>query len=42
MAESVAEMLLAAAREDAKALHALLGVSGISDAIVGFHAQQAV
>lgn len=35
-------MLLAAAREDAKALHALLGVPGISDAIIGFHAQQAV
>jgi len=42
MADSVAEMLLAAAREDAKALHALLSIPEISDAIIGFHAQQAV
>lgn len=39
---SVARLLLQAAREDAKALDALKGLPGIADAIVGFHAQQAV
>lgn len=43
MAEpSVARMLLAAARQDAKAFSALAGLADIHDAIVGFHAQQAV
>lgn len=42
MAESVAKMLLFAAREDAKALHALSGMPEISDAILGFHAQQSI
>lgn len=39
---SVARLLLQAAREDAKALEALIELSEIADAIVGFHAQQAV
>jgi len=42
MAESVATMLLDAAREDAKAVRALSGLPDISDAILGFHAQQSV
>lgn len=42
MAESVATMLFDAAREDAKAFRALCGLADISDAIVGFHAQQSV
>lgn len=42
MNESVAALLLRAARADAKALQALSGLADISDAIVGFHAQQAV
>ena len=42
MAESVAAMLLNAALEDAKAVRALTGLPDISDAIVGFHAQQSV
>ncbi len=42
MAETVAQLLLAAAREDGKALHALSAVPDISAAILGFHAQQAV
>lgn len=42
MAESVAKLLLAAAREDAKTLHALGPLTDIADAIPGFHAQQAV
>lgn len=41
-AESVAQLLLGAAREDAKALAALVVLPDIADAIVGFHAQQAV
>ncbi|ATE58845.1 hypothetical protein CCZ27_01720 [Thauera sinica] len=42
MAKSVAELLLDAAREDAKALRALSGLPDIADSIPGFHAQQAV
>ncbi len=42
MADSVAAMLLNAAREDAKAVRALCGLPDISDAILGFHAQQSV
>lgn len=42
MAESVAVMLSNAACEDAKAFRALCGLPDISDAIVGFHAQQSV
>ncbi|MBI2307062.1 MAG: HEPN domain-containing protein [Rhodocyclales bacterium] len=43
MAEAtVALMLLTAARQDAKAFSALAGLADIGDAIVGFHAQQAV
>lgn len=42
MAESVAELLLAAAREDAKALRALSPLTDIADAMPGFHAQQAI
>jgi len=42
MADSVAALLLAAARDDAKALHALAALPDIADGIVGFHAQQAV
>lgn len=38
----LARQLLSRAADDAAAAGALLGVSGISDAIVGFHAQQAV
>jgi HEPN domain-containing protein len=39
---SVARMLLDAARDDAKAVEALIGLPDIADGIVGFHAQQAV
>lgn len=39
---SVARLLLQAAGEDAKALEALTELPEIADAIVGFHAQQAV
>lgn len=39
---SVARLLLQAAHEDAKALEALTELPEIADAIVGFHAQQAV
>ena len=42
MAESVAAMLLDAAREDAKAVRALSQLPEISDTIVGFHAQQSI
>ena len=42
MAESVAAMLLDAAREDAKAVRALSQLSEISDTILGFHAQQSI
>lgn len=42
MADSVAAMLLNAARADAKAVRALCGLPDISDAILGFHAQQSV
>lgn len=42
MAESVAAMLLDAAREDAKAVRALSQLPEISDTILGFHAQQSI
>lgn len=40
--ESVARLLLEAARRDAHAVGVLAGMPDIHDAIVGFHAQQAV
>lgn len=39
---SVPRLLLESARQDEKAVAALSGISDIGDAIVGFHAQQAV
>jgi len=43
MAErSVARLLLESARQDEKAVAALSDVADIGDAIIGFHAQQAV
>ncbi len=42
MDDSVAAMLLGAAREDAKAMRALAALPDLADAIVGFHAQQAI
>lgn len=43
MAErSVPRLLLESARQDEKAVTALSGIADIGDAIVGFHAQQAV
>lgn len=41
MAESVAAMLLRAARVDAAACKVLDAAAGMPDAVVGFHAQQA-
>jgi HEPN domain-containing protein len=42
MTLDVPQGLLARARDDAEAVRATLSVTGVSDAIVGFHAQQAV
>ena len=42
MSRDLAEGLLARARDDAAAVRAVLTITGVSDAIVGFHAQQAV
>ena len=42
MSLTVAADLLARARDDAEAVTATVAVAGVTDAIVGFHAQQAV
>ncbi|HVF77142.1 MAG TPA: HEPN domain-containing protein [Solirubrobacteraceae bacterium] len=42
MINEVAAGLLARARDDAAAVRAVIDVAGVTDAIVGFHAQQAV
>lgn len=42
MSLTVAADLLARARDDAEAVSATVAVAGVTDAIVGFHAQQAV
>ncbi len=42
MSHETARGLLARASDDAAAVHAALDVAGITDGIVGFHAQQAV
>lgn len=42
MSRTVAADLLARARDDAEAVTATVAVAGVTDAIVGFHAQQAV
>ena len=42
MSRDLAEGLLARARDDAATVRAVLTITGVSDAIVGFHAQQAV
>lgn len=42
MINELAAGLLARARDDAAAVRAVIDVTGVTDAIVGFHAQQAV
>lgn len=42
MINEFAAGLLARARDDAAAVRAVIDVTGVTDAIVGFHAQQAV
>lgn len=42
MINELAAGLLARARDDAAAVRAVIDVAGVTDAIVGFHAQQAV
>lgn len=42
MINELASGLLARAHDDAAAVHAVIDVAGVTDAIVGFHAQQAV
>ncbi len=42
MSSEIAFGLLARARDDAAAVRAIISVTAVTDAIVGFHAQQAV